>query len=606
MCGFAGALMPSRGCNFNESIVSGMCQSMLTRGPDAFGYWTDALSGLTLGHRRLSIIDLDDRANQPMISDDGCFAIVFNGEIYNFRDLRLTMQKQGETFDTESDTEVLLKLYRREGEGMLNRIRGMFALAIWDKRNKTLFLARDPYGIKPLYFAQTQYGWLFASQVKGLLASGLADTTPDQTGRLGFWLLGSVPEPYSWFRGIRAVPAGSWCLISCAKGLVGPQIYRDIGDSWVDLPRNTIGLEEAQEIVRDAVTDSVLSHMVADVPVGVFLSGGIDSGCVAGLMRQSMAGEIKGITIAFEEFQGTPWDEIPASTSLARQYDIDQYVRVVTAEEFRADLPSILASMDQPSIDGINTWYASKAAAELGLKVVLSGVGGDELFFGYPSFKQIPSLMSGWKMFASIPGFKNIASMFCSRLSKRTGNSRWNWFVREVNNFYGAYWLRRGLFSPDELRDLMGALWDEESLSPSVMLKSLLGVIPGDPVAAVGQVESRLYLRNQLLRDSDWASMAHSVELRTPLVDAWLLAKLRPVIKSFGALNGKNLLANSPNNRVNLGVINRSKTGFGIPLGVWIRDSLSLREQAPERRGAQGGQDSRNWAKYVSDSIYQT
>ena len=611
MCGLAGMLpfLAARDVCPVENAVRRMCDQMQARGPDAVGYWSDSEVGLSLGHRRLSVLDLDARSNQPMVSADGRYVIVFNGEIYNFRELRRALERDGHVFRTQGDTEVLLGLYALEGEAMLSRLRGMFAFAIWDRETRSVFLARDPYGIKPLYIARAEEGWLFASQVKALLSSGLVAHEPDPLGQAGFWLLGSVPEPRTWFRDISALPAGSWCRIAADGQFSGPHKFWDIGDAWRDAPECRLTEGEAQEMVRAAVSESVRQHLVADVPVGVFLSGGIDSGSLAGLMKDTGASEIQGITIAFNEFQGKHEDEVPVAAEIARSYGIRHHVRTVTRQEFEADLPRILSAMDQPSIDGINTWYASKAVSELGLKVVISGVGGDELFYGYPSFHQLPTLVSRWNRLARIPGVRPTVNVGLALLARRSGNPRWRWLTRQADSLYGAYWLRRGLYTPDELPALMGDELAQEALQnldPGSLLESMVGGLPADPLAAVGQLESMAYLRNQLLRDSDWASMDHSVELRTPLVDAWLLRELMPAIRSFGRLKGKHLLASSPTIPLKQNIIGRVKTGFGIPLGAWMSAAMEDGTAASPCRSAatRGGPSSRRWASTLSKMIY--
>ena len=607
MCGIAGAFIYGLDNDGISQAVSLMCQQMHARGPDDTGYLGDLDNGVALGHRRLSIIDLSERAKQPMISEDGRYTIVFNGEIYNYQDLRYSLEAKGETFLSESDTEVILKLYRIEGDSMLSRLRGMFAIAIWDRKERRIFLARDPYGIKPLYIANCSQGWLFASQVKALLATNLVDRTPSVFGQMGFWLLGSVPEPYTWFQEITALPAGTWCYLKENGVSTPPQCYWDIADVWREAPECNLGVNEIQEIVASATAESVCKHLVADVPVGIFLSGGIDSGALAGLMRDQSQSSIQGITIAFNEFRGRHEDEVPGAKEIAKRYGINHHVRIVTQREFEEDLPKIFSAMDQPSIDGLNTWFASKAVAELGLKVVVSGVGGDELFYGYPSFRQLPALVSRWRMLASVPGGRTIANLAFAQASRRTSNSRWGWMTRQAETLYGAYWLRRGLFSPNDLHGLMGFDLSEEelqALDPASLVRSLTGNLSADSMAAVGQIESMVYLRNQLLRDSDWASMAHSVELRTPLVDAWLLRDLMPVLRSFGRLKGKSLLAASPSLPLGKDLINRSKTGFGIPLGVWGRESIASQEGAHKQTPSQGGGDSKLWAKTIVKHIY--
>lgn len=594
MCGIAGVLRISASADSKiETAVQAMCDAMRARGTDAAGYWQNSEAGISLGHRRLSIIDLDERANQPLLSDDNRYVIVFNGEIYNYRELRAGLERDGESFRTQSDTEVLLKLFIRDGEKMLQKLRGMFAFAIWDQQTRSLFLARDPYGIKPLYVARNSDGWCFASQAKALLASGLVSDEPDVLGRAGFWLLGTVPSPRTFYRDISILRAGSWCRISPDTPDFNPVVYWDIGDSWRNAPDCHLPEKEIREIVRHALADSVRNHLVADVPVGIFLSGGIDSGSLAGLMKENGANDLQGITIAFEEFAGKPQDEAPMAKQLAAHYGIRHHVRMVTRAEFEQDLPRILAAMDCPSIDGINTWYASKAVAELGLKVVVSGVGGDELFCGYPSFQQVPKLRSRWKRISAIPGLAHLVDVAFNAKALQSDNSRWRWMAREANNLYGAYWLRRGLFTPDQLPELMSETYAHAALSeisPSAMIEMIAGQLPQDNHLAVGQMESMCYLRNQLLRDSDWASMDHGVELRTPLVDAWLLRDLMPVMQAFSKYADKNLLSGAPRTILPAAILQRKKTGFTTPVQQW------LGEMVPELKDDGG---SRSWARYV-------
>jgi asparagine synthase (glutamine-hydrolysing) len=576
MCGLAGGYLPGDAEALRPALRR-MCAQMQSRGPDAHGLRDDDAAGIGLGHRRLAILDLDARANQPMVSADGRYAIAFNGEIYNFRELRREAEAAGMRFATDSDTEVLLELFARDGEAVLPRLRGMFAFAIWDTLSGNIFLARDPYGIKPLYLASTERGWLFASQVKALLASGLVATTPDAAGQAGFWLLGSVPEPRTWFRDIRALPAGHFAWITSA----GPQpsrCYLDIGDAWRTAGGEELGDDAVREQVRNALLDSVRAHLVSDVPVGVFLSGGIDSGSLAGLMRQAGAAGLQGVTVAFGEFAGSHDDEVPVAARLAARYGIEHHVREVGRAEFESDLPRILAAMDQPSVDGINSWYASKAVAELGLKVVVSGVGGDELFQGYSSFRELPALVRRWRGLRRIPGVPALARAAGALQARRTGNPRWRRFPELADSLHGAWLLRRGVASPGELPALMGRDLAEaflDGFDGPAMIRGMTGPVPPDDRLALAQIESMTYLRNQLLRDSDWASMAHSVELRTPLVDAALLANLRPVLAAFHRFPDKRLLATAPRLPLEEEVIVRRKTGFGTPVQAWLEPSAA-------------------------------
>ena len=510
--------------------------------------------------------------------------IVFNGEIYNFRTLRRDLESRGVVFRTTSDTEVILALFAAEGEAMLAKLHGMFALAIWDCVARRAFIARDPYGIKPLYVTEAPDTVMVASQVKALLATGGVSRDPDPRGQAGFWMLGSVPEPHTWFRDIRTLPAGHWAWIE--NGRLGPaRCWHDIGDVWRGAAQRAAAVEDVAQRVQAALRESVARHLVADVPVGVFLSGGIDSGALVGLMVEAGARELEGVTIAYDEFAGRHEDEAPVAAGLAAHYGIRHSVRRVTRDEFLTDLPRILDAMDQPSIDGVNTWYASKAAAERGLKAVVSGVGGDELFQGYSSFRTLPRLLSLRCRLRSVPGATSLMAAVGRVQARRSGNRRWRHLVEWSGNIEGLWWLRRSVCAPEDLVELMGPELARAAIAAfdaTVWVREMAGPVPEDPKLAIAQIESMAYLRNQLLRDSDWASMDHSVELRTPLVDAYLLGQVRALLPQFAKFHNKTLLANSPGRALPSGIIKRTKTGFGIPIGRWLQDHPGSRSWPKE------------------------
>jgi asparagine synthase (glutamine-hydrolysing) len=582
MCGIAGFIFAWNATEASAlDAVRRMTARMSRRGPDAEGLWTSA--GVVLGHRRLAILDLDVRANQPMVSADGRYAIVFNGEIYNFRELCQELEADGIVFCTTSDTEVLLTLFAREGERMLPRLRGMFAFAIWDTQSRELFLARDPYGIKPLYYTRTKDGLLFASQVKALLASGLVSLEREPAGLAGFYLWGSVPEPWTVFRDVFALPAGHWLRVR--DGVAdAPVCWHDIRWHWREQASgrgsNQLTAQELREQVQQALTDSVRAHLVADVPVSVFLSGGIDSGAIAGLASE-LGTNVEGITIGFEDLAGRHEDEAPVAAAIAAYYGLPHHVRMVSRSEFEQDIPRILDAMDQPSIDGVNTWFASKAAVERGYKVTLSGVGGDELFCGYSSFRQIPRTAALGRAIAAIPGARALLGAPCAYLAKSRSQPKLSGVPAFMGSLEGVYFLNRGLFLPEELPVLLGADVAREGLvrlggSPPGMTQS----DARDGAATVGLLESTFYLRNQLLRDSDWASMGHSLELRTPLVDANLLESLGTFVSGFAGGVGKAMLARSPGKSLPESVVNRPKTGFSVPIAKWLSEATDQRAWA--------------------------
>ena len=398
MCGINGIFAYERSASSVDfDSVIRTRDHMAARGPDGAGEWRSSDARVGFGHRRLAIIDPTPDGAQPMASADGRAQITFNGEIYNYKALQSELVSEGVVFRTHSDTEVLLYLYLRYGADMVRRLRGMFAFAIWDDVQRTLFLARDPLGIKPLYYAAQNGVFTFASQVKALLAGGPISHAVEPAGVTGFLLWGSVPEPYTLYRDIRALPAGSTLRVSSA-GVEAPRQYWDLGEvvaRSIDAARLVPAGSEL-EYVREVLLDSVRAHMVADVPVGAFLSAGLDSSTIVGLARELSAGPIETITLSSDEFRGNRNDEAPLAGAIARHLAVRNHLRMMSTREFEADLPAFLSAMDQPTIDGVNTWFVSKAAAETGLKVALSGLGGDELFGTYPTFQTIPSMVRRW------------------------------------------------------------------------------------------------------------------------------------------------------------------------------------------------------------------
>ncbi len=589
MCGLIG-WFGRNGAELQPSALGAALDRMQRRGPDGEGRWTE--SGVSLGHRRLAILDLEARAAQPMHSPCGRYVIAYNGEIYNFRALRSGLERSGMVFRTESDTEVILALFAAEREAMLPKLHGMFAFVIWDKLERRAFAARDPYGIKPLYLAKASHGLLVGSQVKALMATGLVAQEPCIQGQAGFWMLGSVPEPYTWYKAVSALPAGHFAWIT--DGAIAEQKqWWDIGSVW----RNAGSVEQGADVqarVREALVESVSRHLVSDVPVGVFLSGGIDSGALAGLMAEAGASALTGITIAYDEFQGTHDDEAPLAKELASYYGLQHKVRRVCREEFWRDLPRIVDAMDQPSIDGVNTWYASKAVAEAGLKVVVSGVGGDELFQGYSSFRTLPRLLAWGKALDRIPFGKYLLRAAGAAQARRTSNTRWRHLEEWSHSIGGAWWLRRSVCAPEDLALVMGeeaARIALEGFRACVAVTAMAGQLAAVPTLALGQIESSIYMRNQLLRDSDWASMDHSVELRTPLVDAHLLEQIQPCLNEFSMFPKKSLLAMAPQKPLPASIRNRRKTGFGIPVSRWLAARTSNREH---------GFSNLVWARYLA------
>ena len=566
-------------------------EAMVTRGPDGAGSWISDDGHIGLAHRRLSIIDLSDAAAQPMTSADGRFHITYNGEIYNYRALRDALKGEGVAFASDSDTEVILALYARHGPAMLDRLRGMYAFAIWDAEKRGMFLARDPLGIKPLYIADDGGTLRAASQVKALLACGGIDTAPQPAGHVGFFLWGYVPEPHTLYRGIRALPAGTSLWID-ASGAGTPATHFDL----------TAVLGEAAAapwdaaLLGEALSDSVAHHLVADVPVGVFLSSGLDSATLVSLAAEIKGTELRTVTLGFDDFRGQVVDEVPLAERIAEQCGTDHQTRWIGRADFDAESDRLMAVMDQPTIDGVNSYFVSKVAAETGLKVAISGLGGDEMFGGYASFREVPLVARVCAPFRFLPGLGRGFRFISAPVLRHFTSPKYAGLFEYGTTHGDAYLLRRGLFMPWELPrlldpDLVRDGW--RALEPRARLAATVAGI-GSVRLRIGALETAWYMRNQLLRDADWAGMAHSLEIRVPLVDAVLLRRLAPMLAGRHP-PGKRDMALTPARRLPEQVLDRPKTGFSVPIREWLAGDTARH----------GGWGFRQWAKHIYRAQWQ-
>ena len=369
--------------------------------------------------------------------------------------------------------------------------------------------------------------------------------------------------------------------------------------------------EDPSNRFREAMLDSVRRHLVADVPVGAFLSAGVDSGALVGLMRDAGQTQIETITIAFEEFRGASLDEAPMAERLAKYYGANHTTRMVDAAEFERDLPDIVAAMDQPSIDGINTWFVSKAAGEIGLKVAISGVGGDELLGGYNTFESLPSYVGRLGRLSRTAGLRaayELTFAAARKLGVRV-HPKAAGLLRYGGDMAGAYLLQRGLFLPSELSDIL----DDRDfvrdgltrLDPLEHIAAALKDGPSAPFGVVAALESCFYLRNQLLRDTDWAGMAHSLEVRTPFIDSQLLCEAAPILARADRPSGKSLLAGAPTRPLPAEILNRKKTGFGMPLQTWARKALANKERGEGAKGESLEESNGSWSRFWARRVMQ-
>ncbi len=461
MCGIAGIFGSSH--IVEEGCLDRMCGSMNHRGPDGLGVYLSPDYKVALGHRRLSIIDLSEAARQPMSNEDGSIWITYNGEIYNYLALRKELSERGHHFKSQSDTEVIIHGYEEWGtEGLLERLRGMFAFGIYDSRPQGsypfIFLARDRLGIKPVYYTVQGDRFIFASEIKVILASGLVTKEVDPHA-VGLYLIsGSIPSPKTIYKDITALEPGHYLIIS-PKGLY-KKCYYKLETAFVNDSLSQLSEKDAVEKVCSCLLDTVMCHLVSDVPVGAFLSGGTDSSAIVALMRGVGQKQIKTFSIAFPVH---PHDESRYSRLVAQVYETDHQEVEITGKDLLIHLDKIFYAMDQPTIDGVNTYFVSWAAAQAGLKVALSGIGGDEVFWGYSTFRDIPRICTFINTINSIP-FVNTVTRFLldksgdHRLSKVSAMLNGNSDLRKV------YLIKRGLFTATHVSKMLHPALATEAL----------------------------------------------------------------------------------------------------------------------------------------------
>jgi asparagine synthase (glutamine-hydrolysing) len=569
MCGIAGVFSCSGASAFDGTrTAADLCAALAHRGPDGEGTFTDR--GLLLVHRRLAIIDRTPGGRQPMTTPDGRYSIVYNGEIYNYRELRGDLEKAGVRFVSSSDTEVLLALIVRDGIAALNRARGMFALALWDGAARTLTVARDRFGIKPLYVAARDGRVAFASEIAALRRASLVPRDVSPAGVLAFLAWSYIPAPLTWLRGVESLTPGTWKRWH-EGGREEGGTFADFASVYDD--QAAVSGDELRARTHEAIRDSVAAHMVADVPVGIFLSGGVDSAAVVASARASITGQLHTYTVAGDV---PSMSELLPARQVATVFETTHHELMIGAASIERALPSIVRRLDAPSADAINSYFVSQAVAATRVKAVLSGVGGDEMFGGYPSFRRIPSAIRTAKWLAPV---LPVTAFAASALS--------DWRARKLQHFAGgpgpasAYRAVRGSFMPEEWAGLLGRAFDGETGRDAreTLARVEARTFGGDgthhtPLAAVSRMETSGYLQGQLLRDIDAVSMAHGLEVRVPFVDHRLAATVWPALGHHPhLLEGKRLLRETLTT-MPPGVACRPKQGFTLPFDAWMRGGL--------------------------------
>lgn len=566
MCGIAGIVTIDKRELYDDTV--GRCRNMVDsfkhRGPDDSGVNVACEQPLVvLGHVRLSIIDLSKHAAQPMVDSQNGNTLVYNGEIYNFMEIRIQLEQAGYEFSTSSDTEVLLKSYDYWGEDCCLRFNGMFAFAIWDHARKRLFMARDRLGIKPLYYTVQKENLIFASEVRTLLASAKVERKVNLTA-LNAWLAyGSAQEPETLIKNVQSLPHAH-CAI-WQDGKIRCRRY------WSPELQNKLygSKQQVRELVSEELSAAVRRRMISDVPLGCFLSGGIDSSAISGIMQSHSSSPINTFSIVFDQ---KTHDEREFSRLAAERQGTLHTELELTGDMVIDNLDQAIRSFDQPSLDGLNTWFVSKVTKEAGLTVALSGVGGDELFAGYEGFKKMRQVERIKKLVHFLPAWTGeyIQKFSKSEKSRKIGQI--------ISSSSEPYFICRQLFSPMQTEMLLKTeMFDEEGCLPAWYGSLYKDTSRLDDTSRISWFEINTYMLSTLLRDTDQMSMAHALEVRVPLLDHKLVELLMTIPEALKIEpdTPKPLLVAGSKNTIPDACIWRPKQGFSLPFDYWISTSMN-------------------------------
>jgi asparagine synthase (glutamine-hydrolysing) len=585
MCGIAGII----GCvnEPNRAALRRMNNAMVHRGPDGDGFWEAPRDsrgwGAMLAHRRLSILDLSPAGAQPMVDPVTGHVVVVNGEIYNYVELRDRLAAEGEEFQSTGDTAVMLRALSIHGRKAVGWLRGMFAFALWDPDERKLMVARDPLGIKPLYLARNpeprgEWSLVFASEVRAILASGLLGKpklNPLMAASMAWNGFSVTPE--TAITGIESIWPGQMRVFDGAG-------KEELAEYYWSLPQSTGGVVEEPRLAS-VLEECVQLHLASDVPLGVFLSGGVDSSAVANLAQKASRAPVHTFTLAFEERE---YNEGIAARRIAEAIGTRHQEVVLSEQRFIAQLEAALNSLDQPTFDGLNSYYMSQAVREAGFKVALVGTGGDELFGGYASFRDLPALLQWSRRGKGIPRRVRVAlaKLVSSAIQRSSAamppQTRWAKLpemVERGDDLLSLYQLAYALFLPDFQRELLGntvggALID--GLPAAMRSRLLFETESRSPMSAISMLEQRMFLGERLLRDTDAASMAASIEVRLPLVDKIFLENVNslPDDKRYYPMRKKAVLRRIGLRGLDPALFERPKAGFVLPYDRWLRTGL--------------------------------
>ncbi len=564
MCGISGIIGLS---NRQESdrIIRAMNDALSHRGPDAEGFYVE--DKMALGHRRLSIIDLSTAANQPFFDPTGRYVLVFNGEIYNYQDIRTELT--GYPFRTNSDTEVILAAYIQWGPDCLSKLKGMFAFALWDKTERKLFIARDRFGVKPLYYYHQDGYFLFSSEIRSLLSSKLIPRKLNKQALSDYLKYQSVITPFTLVEHIKQLPAGHYMLYSSTDLMI--RKYWDITE--VTPLKGGQDPEVVKKSVRDLLFQSVERRLVSDVPVGAFLSGGIDSSAIVAIMSKVSRQKPVAFTVGFDEKE---YDETAYAELIAKKYDVTHHKVKLRPDDFLHELPHALDALDTPSGDGINTYVVSKAIRQSGIKVALSGVGGDELFVGYPIFHQFKKLQKFQTLFRSTSLLRKILAGIIPAGNQKDDRIKAILSSRDVS-IASVYPLLRQIQTNAQIRQLTGLndRPEQHGTLEKHLIENIGRLKAFDAYSQVSIADYWGYTQHVLLKDTDQMSMAVALEIREPFFDHDLVEYVVSLPDSCkGIAYPKQLLVESLKPLVPDEVVFRKKQGFVLPYDVWMRNEL--------------------------------
>jgi len=609
MCGIFGII--GHNSPVPAEILEQATRSLAHRGPDDGG--TVILRGLQphaieigLGNRRLAILDLSPRGHQPMNDPASGNWIVYNGEIYNFREVRAKLERERVHLNGLSDTEVILKAYGLWGEHCLHEFRGMFAFAIWDAQRQRLFMVRDPMGIKPLYYYSSDRYFMFSSEVRTLLGTGLVPRRIDPAGLVSYLTFGSLYDPNTLLEGVNSLSPGHY--LTWDRGQVRETEYWELVSPEVVPEKSRNELETG---VFEMLDESVRMQLVSDVPVGVFLSGGIDSSSLVGILSRNGV-RASTFSIVFRE---ADYSEAEYSRAVAQQFRTDHHEITVSQSDFLAAIAPAVHAMDLPTVDGVNTYFVSEKTRAAGVKVALSGLGGDEVFAGYSSFTTVPRMERFDNAWERLPTgiSQTLANIFAAIAPSNDQNRKLTALARNGGTIFHPYFLSRMLFIPEQLSKLLPEMKCDSAAfrRAAKPLRESVGRAQSlDAINRVSYLEARCYMLNTLLRDADFMSMAHGLEVRVPLIDHRLAQRMLALPGSWklDAGTSKPLLVRALAGQLPDKVVHRRKRGFTLPFEHWLREDLRpLVEETLSRigDGALGTMISQSAARQVWGDFLQ-